>query len=155
MRQPDSDKANIRNRKGKSNHSPARKVGYVVVIIIMFIFLYLVRHWENWHLNFLTSDFSRCLFYIELSIYVTIAANVLFIFYDNRWFKHLVQAVTSVAGALSLIMIYVIFPFSLEDETWLKWIRIGLLVLFGLSAISIIVDLVKGLRYLVKEPEAL
>ena len=139
---------------GKSKVSSGRKIGYVVVIIIMFIILYLVRNYERWNFSFLTADFSKCLFYIELSIYANIGANVLFIFYDNRWFKHLLQTITDIAGALSLIMIYVIFPLNLADETWLKWIRIGLLVLFGLTVISAIVNLVKGLRYLVKDPEA-
>jgi hypothetical protein len=153
MKQSDSGKTNNISSRRKSDPSPARKIGYVVVIIIMFIILYLVRHYDRWNLHFFTGDFSRCIIYIELSIYMTIAANVLLIFYDNRWFKHLVQAVANVAGALSLIMFYVIFPLNLEDEAWIKWIRISLLVLFGLSAISIIVDLVKGLSYLVKEPE--
>ena len=145
---------NKTNGSGKSQPSPARKIGYVVVIIIMFILLYLVRNYERWNLPFLTGDFSKCLFYIELSIYITIASNFLFIIYDNRWFKHLLQTIADVAGALSLMMIYVIFPFNINDETWLKWIRIGLLILFGLTVLSSIVNLIKGVRYLVKEPEA-
>jgi len=138
----------------KSGPSPARKIGYVVVIIIMFVILYLVRNYDKWNLHFLTEDFSKCLFYIELSIYVNIGANVLFIFYDNRWFKHLVQTITDVAGALVMIMFYVIYPLNLADATWNKWIRIGLLVLFGLTILSAMINLVKGIRYLVREPEA-
>jgi hypothetical protein len=154
MKQSGSEGINKRSHSGKSMPSPARKIGYVVVIIIMFIILYLVRRWENWNLHFLTEDFSRALFYIELSIYANIGVNILFIFYDNRWFKHLVQTITDITGALSLIMFYVIFPLNLEDQTWVKWIRIGLLILFGLTLISALVNLVKGIRYLVKEPEA-
>ena len=89
--------------KVRSTPSPARKIGYIVVIIIMFVIIYLVRNYDKWHLNFLTADFDKCLFYIELSIFVTIGANVLFIFYDNKWFKHLAQVVTGIASALSLI----------------------------------------------------
>lgn len=154
MKQTGINGTNRRSHSGKSMPSPARKIGYVVVIIIMFIILYLVRNWENWNLHFLTEDFNKALFYIELSIYANIGVNILFIFYDNRWFKHLLQTITDIAGALSIIMFYVIFPLNLEDQTWLKWIRIGLLVLFGLTMISALVNLVKGIRYLVKEPEA-
>lgn len=144
------------DKKGKSNNksSPARKIGYVFVVIILVVILYLVRNWERWDLIFLTNDFSRCLIYIELSIYASIGANILFIFYDNKWFKHLVQALTDVTGALSVIMLYVIFPFTLASDVWLKWIRIGLLVVFILTAISIIVNLIKGIRYLLREPDA-
>jgi len=154
MIQPGPNGTNKRSRSGKSLPSPARKIGYIVVIIIMFIILYLVRKWENWNLHFLTEDFSRVLFYIQLSIYANILVNILFIFYDNRWIKHLLQTITDITGALSLIMFYVIFPLNLDDQTWVKWIRIGLLVLFVLTLISALVNLVKGLRCLVKEPEA-
>jgi len=141
--------------KKKKDAGPFRKIGYVVVILIMIVILYLVRNYEDWHFKFLTKEFSKVLFYIELSIYANIVANILFILYDNRWFKHLIQAVTDVAGALSLIMFYVIYPLNIEHGNWDKWIKIGLLVIFGFTVISIVVNLVKGIRYLVREPEAL
>jgi len=143
-----------KGKTGKSVPSPARKIGYIVVVIIMFVILYLVRNYEKWNLPFLTSDFDRCLFYIELSIYLNIAANILFIFYDNKWFKHLVQSVTDVGGALSIIMIYVIYPFSFGEEPWSKWVRIGLLILFGFTVLSVLINLIKGFRYLIREPES-
>ncbi len=154
MSETNSSSSIRKNRQSGSTPSPARKIGYVVVVIIMFVILYLVRNYERWHLPFLTPDFERFLFYIEISIYATIAANILFIFYDNRWFKHLAQVVTGIAGALSVIMFYVIYPLNLADATWNKWIRIGLLIIFGFSILGIIIDLVKGIKYLVTEPEA-
>lgn len=141
--------------KKNKGAGPARKIGYVVVIIIMFVILYLLRNYGDWHFNFLTDEFPKALFYIEISIYATIFANILFVLYDNRWFKHLVQAVTDVAGALSLIMFYVIYPLNIGHGSWDKWIKIGLLVIFGFTIISIIVNLVKGIRFLVREPEAI
>jgi hypothetical protein len=148
---PDSVKEAKAKRKPQS--SLARKFGYIVSIIIMIIILYLVQNWEKWHLTFLTSDFSKYLFYIELSIYVIIGINALFIIYDHKWFKRLMQAIADAAGALSLIMFYVIFPIVLESEKWIKWIKIGVIVLFVLTLISILVNLIKGIRKLVSEPE--
>jgi hypothetical protein len=52
-------------------------------------------------------------------------------------------------------MIYVIYPLNIENGSWDQWIRIGLLVLFGLTLVSSIVNLIKGIRYLVKEPEVI
>jgi hypothetical protein len=51
-------------------------------------------------------------------------------------------------------MIYVIFPFDIEDGTWIKWIKIGILILFGLTVISILVEIIKGIRDLLRDPEA-
>jgi hypothetical protein len=146
--------ANKKKSHGKAKSSGGKKVGYIVSIIVLIIVIYVLRHLREWGVTFLTEDFSKCLFYIEISIYASIGAQVLFLLYDNRWFKHLIQALTNIAGAVALIMIYVIFPFDFGDATWTRWIRIGILVLFGLTLIGVIVDLVKGIRYLVKDPEA-
>jgi len=150
------DQDNSRPKKGmtKPQNPGFRKAGYIATIIVMFIMIYVLRHLREWGLTFLTEDFERCLFYIELSIYVTIGANILFIFYDNRWFRHLAQVLVNAANALSTIMIYVIFPFAIENSNWIKWLKIGLLVVFVITVISIVVELVKGIRYLVADSEA-
>jgi hypothetical protein len=143
------------NKGNKKTVGPGlRKTGYIVTIIIMFIMIYVLRHLREWGLTFLTDEFEKCLFYIELAIYVTIGANILFIIYDNRWFRHLVQVLVNAANALSTIMIYVIFPFALDNANWTKWLKIGILIVFVITAISIVVELVKGIRYLVKDADA-
>ena len=138
---------------GSSQNSVTRRVGYIVSILIMIVIIYVLRHLRQWGVTFLNEDFENALFYIELSIYVSIAANVLFIFYDNRWFKHLLQGISKIFGALALIMVYVIFPFIIESETWVKWIRIALLVVFILSVIGTLAEFIKGFRDLAKNPE--
>jgi hypothetical protein len=145
---------NNKKNPGKSHPSGARRAGYIVAIVVMIVLLYILRNVRSWGFTFLTEDFGKCLFFIELSIYVSIVAQVLFIFYDNRWFKHLAQGITNIAGAVALIMIYVIFPFDIEDGTWIRWIKIGLLVLFGITVITIFVELIKGIRDLGKDPQA-
>lgn len=145
---------NNRKSQGKPHPSGYRKFGYFAAIIVMIVLIYVLRHLRQWGFNFLTDDFSKCLYYIELSIYISIAAQVLFIFYDNRWFKHIIQGLTNIAGAVALIMFYVIFPLNIQSDVWTKWIKIGILIIFGLSVISIIVEIVKGIRDLLKEPEA-
>jgi hypothetical protein len=155
MKNSEVNSADPKKNKKKPYASGARKIGYLFAIVFMILALYILRHLREWGFTFLTEDFGKCLFYIELSIYVSIAAQVLFILYDNRWFKHLIQGISNIAGALSLIMIYVIFPFNIEDGTWFKWIRIGILIIFGFTVISIIVEFIKGFRYLAKDPEAI
>jgi len=154
MKKQEPKSVNKKKSPGKSKISGGRKIGYIVAIVVMIVLIYILRHLREWGLTFLTEDFSKCLFYIELSIYISIIAQALFILYDNRWFKHLIQAITNIASGVALIMVYVIFPFAIEDGTWIKWIKIGILVLFGLTVISIIVELFKGFRDLGKDPEA-
>ena len=154
MNETDREITNNQRTQGKSHRSGARKIGYIAAIVVMIVLIYVLRHLREWGFDFLTDDFSKCLYYIELSIYVSIAAQVLFIFYDNRWFKHVIQGLSNIAGALALIMIYVIFPFDIEEGSWNKWIKLGILILFGLTVISIIVEIIKGVRALLKDPEA-
>ena len=139
------------NKTGSSTPSIGRRIGYIFAIIFMLVFLYLLRHAREWT-DILNDNYEKCLFYIELSIYANILVNVIFIFYDNRWFRHLANAFTSVLGALSMIMIYVFFPLDL-DETWVKWIKIGVLIIFAFTVLGTIIELVKGIRDLMRDPQ--
>jgi hypothetical protein len=154
MNETDPKRTYLKKSPGKSFSSGARKVGYFVAIVVMIVLIYVLRHLRQWGFDFLTDDFGKCLRYIEFSIYVSIGAQVLFIIYDNRWFKHIINGISNIAGAVALIMIYVIFPFDIEDGTWIKWIKIGILILFGLTVISILVEIIKGIRDLLRDPEA-
>jgi hypothetical protein len=140
-------------KKSPGKKPAARKIGYIFAIAFLLVFLYLVRHLDNWKIPWLTEEFDKCLFYIELSIYASILVQALLILYDNAWFKHLMQALGNVFGALSIIMLYVIYPFDFGNASWEKWVKIGLLVLFIVTVISIIVELVKGIKYLINEPD--
>jgi VIT1/CCC1 family predicted Fe2+/Mn2+ transporter len=111
-----------------------------------------LRHLKEWGVNFLNEDYENALFYVELSIYVSIAIHFIFILYDNRWFKNLLQGVSNIFGALAIIMVYVIFPFIIENESWVKVIRIALLVLFVLSIIGALAEIIKGFRNLARDP---
>jgi len=146
-------KPSARKRSSGKSPSPARRIGYIFAILFMILFIWVLRHLREWGVTFLTEDFDRALVYIELSIYASIIAQAIFVFYDNRWFKHLAQGITSVFAALSIIMIYVIFPFNIADDTWIKWIKIGVLILFIITVITIPVELFKGVRDLTKDPE--
>jgi hypothetical protein len=139
--------------QGKTHPSGSRRIGYIASILFMILFIYILRHLRQWGVNFLTSDFEKCLYYIELSIYISIAAQLIFIFYDNSWFRHILKGLSNIASAVATIMVYVIYPFDFHDATWNKWIRIGILILFILSLISILVELIKGIRDLIREPE--
>ncbi len=138
---------------GIKKSGAARRIGYIFSIIFMIVFIYILRHLRSWGFTFLTDDFSSLLFYIELSIYISIGINILFLLYDHKWFRHLLQGVANVFSALSVIMAYVIFPFTIEDETWVKWVKIIILVIFGFTVIGTLAEFIKGFRDLAKNPE--
>jgi hypothetical protein len=143
----------MRNKSGQATQSkPVRIIGYGISIIVQIVILYVLRHLKEWGVNFLNEDYESALFYIELSIYVSIGVQIIWIFYDNKWFKHLLQGVSNAVGAVAIIMVYVIFPFIIGNENWVKAIKIALIVLFVLSVIGVLAEIIKGLRNLAKDP---
>jgi hypothetical protein len=125
---------------------PARRLGYMITIVVQFIGLYIMLHLYDWNVSFLTEEYNDLLWYIRASFYAAIIAYAVFLLYDPKWFRHLLKAVTNVAFALSAIMFYVIFPFSFPTEQLNRIVKIILLVVMILSFISILTELVAAVR---------
>lgn len=127
-----------------------KQVGYIVSIIILVILLYIFEHLYEWGVPFLTEEYNDLLWYIRLSFYASIAMNVVFLMYDPKWLKHLLQAAANVFGALSVIMFYVIFPFDFHADQVSKIVRIILLVIMIIMLLSIVIELIKAIRALTR-----
>lgn len=127
-----------------------KQVGYIVSIVILVILLYVFEHLYEWGVPFLTGEYNDLLWYIRLSFYASIAMNVVFLMYDPKWLKHLLQAVANVFGALSVIMFYVVFPFDFSTDQVNKIVKIILLVIMIIMLLSIVIELIKALRALAK-----
>jgi hypothetical protein len=131
-----------------SHLGAGRRIGYIVAIIFSLVLLYVFNHLYEWGIPFLTEDYYKCLFYIHLSIYATIAIHAVFLFYDSHWFRHLLKAAANVFSALSVVMIYVIFPFSFASASTTRLVKVIVLIIMILSLISILVELVKAVKQL-------
>lgn len=127
----------------------ARRIGYVVAIAFMFVFLYILINLYDWGVPYITEEYNDLIWYIELSIYASIIAHAIFLVYDPKWFRYLLKAITGVFSSLATIMFYVVFPFDFPGN-FNKIGKIILLVLVVLSVIGIIVELVKAIRFMVR-----
>lgn len=131
----------------KPGTSPTgRKIGYLIAIIFLLVFLYIFNHLYEWGLSFLTEDYHHVLWYIQLSIYASIFIHVIFFVYDEKWFRHLLKAGANVFSSLSIIMIYVIYPFDFGSASVDKIIKIVLLVVMIISLISIVTELFQAVK---------
>ncbi len=124
----------------------ARRTGYIVTIIIQFVFLYILLHLYDWNVPFLTEDYEDLLWYIRGSFYASIIAYAIFLLYDPKWFRHLLKAITNIFFALATIMFYVVFPFNFPTEQLNKIVKIILLVVMILSLISILTELFSAIK---------
>ena len=143
MENKQSDKSKIGETWG------VRRIGYIVVIAIMFVLLYIFKNLYNWGVPFITEEYNKLIFYIELSVYATIIIHAIFLVFDPKWFRHLLKAFANMFSTLSTIMFYVIYPFDFPGN-WDRTGKIILLVLVILSIIGIISELAKAIKYLLK-----
>src|SRR5262245_53655199 len=70
----------------------ARRVGYVVAIIVNAVLIAVARAIPSWGLPFVTPAFGEALPAIERSLVAAILAYAVLCAYDAHWFRHLARA---------------------------------------------------------------
>ncbi len=83
--------------------SGGKKFGYVLSMLINAALLYVFNHLSNWNIPYLLPTFQGCLWAIRLSLSATIFVNFIYIFFDETWFHHLMQAILNCFSWLSII----------------------------------------------------
>ena len=69
-----------------------RRSGYVVAIAVNVFMLYVANNLLAWDvLPFLTPDFGKVLWLIDISLIATILINALYLAYDHAWFRSFSQ----------------------------------------------------------------
>jgi hypothetical protein len=125
---------------------PARKVGYLVAVMVNVIMWILVNVRPGWRaLPFLTEGFTDVLWLVNLSLITSAAVNVVYLGYDPAWFKSVCQIGVSAIGMTAAIRMLQVFPFDFSPSTipWTALTRLLLiLAIFG-SAVAVLVELVK------------
>ena len=92
-------------RPVSDQHPGARRIGYLVAIVVNLILLYLVNVTPGWRvLPFLTGDFVDVLWLANLSMVASSAANAAYLGYDPPRFKSVCQIGISAIGlALGIV----------------------------------------------------
>jgi hypothetical protein len=86
-----------------------RRVGYIIAIIFLVLFMVFINNLRNWNLPFVNSyvtpAFSSWLWAGNLSLSVAIFCNVLFLAYDPRWFRRLMEVIQNGFSLFSTFII--------------------------------------------------
>lgn len=130
----------------------ARRTGYVISITVNAGLLFVVHNILAWDiLSFLTDEWEEVVPIISLSIVAGIVVNVVYLFYDEPWFKSLTQIVVLVIGLAAAIQVFRVFPFdfSAYDFNWTLVTKAVLIVGVVGSAVGIIVEATRTIRALV------
>lgn len=130
----------------------ARRFGYVVAIAVNFGLIAVVNNILDWDIApFLTSDFSRLVGFISLSLALTIAANVVYLAYDPAWFKSLTQIGLLLVSLAVTIRVYQVFPFDFSsyDFDWSTMTRWILIIAMAGTGIGMLTEVAKVLRVII------
>jgi hypothetical protein len=124
-----------------------RMTDYIFAVIFNIAFLVVVNKVPDWNIVFITDSFPDVLWALNTSIAVSLAGNLILIFFHPRFLHHLLTAVFSVFGILATSVLLSVFPFEFAELVgeWLNiLVRIALIVGIVGSAIGVVVNIVKA-----------
>ncbi len=130
--------------------SGARRFGYLITILVNFALIYAAQNLLNWNVPFLTNRFTECLWAINLSLGATIFVNFIFLVFDRRWFRSLMQSFTNVFSFISGYVFWRVFPLQLPENI-VRWVNLALIILLVLILLSILTELLNAIKFYRRE----
>jgi hypothetical protein len=128
-----------RGRRRASRGS--RRAGYVVSILLNLAVLYAINTWPGWDaVPFLTGETADVIGWVNLSIWVGVAANVLYLLADPVALRALGDVVTTAVGVVVVVRVWQVFPFDVSSG-WELVLRVLLVLGMVGSGIGILVAL--------------
>jgi len=123
----------------------ARRVGYLVVIVVNAALLFVLNGQPGWQaLPFLTSATSQVLGLVNLSLAVGLGVNLVYLAYDPPWLKSVGDLLIAGIGLAVAIRLWQVFPFAFHGSwAWCATaVRVLLIVGIAGCGISIVVQAV-------------
>lgn len=126
-----------------------RRVAYTTSIIVNGILMYLVNVAPGWSIvPFLTPDFATVLPWINASMMMGIASNVVYLAIDTPPVKGIGDLITQAVGLVGLVQLWRVFPFAFGTDitVWPTVARVLLAVAITGTVIGLIVTAVNAPR---------
>lgn len=126
----------------------SRRAGYIASAVVNGLLLLAINAWPGWQvLPFLTEEFDQVLGLVNLTLWVGLLANLVYVAGDSRLVKAFGELAILVVGGLSMMRIWQVFPFDFGDAfNWALTVRVLLLLGIIGTAIGIVVQLVNLAR---------
>jgi len=125
------------------------RVGYVIAVVVNAVLLFLINVSPGWQtFSWITDSFTQVLVLLNVSIVANLVANLVYVFYDARRFKAVVQAILLTISLAVTIRILDVFPFdfSAYSFNWAALVRVLLIIGIVGSGIGIISSIAQALR---------
>jgi hypothetical protein len=123
----------------------AGRAGHLVAAGVNLVILYLVNIAPGWDaLPFLTADTTLVLGLVNLSLWVTVAAEFSYVLVRSRTWRAAGDAVTTTVGLAAIVRMWQVFPFDVSNG----W-EITLRLLLGIAVVGSLIGLAAALSRLV------
>jgi hypothetical protein len=129
----------------KKTTKASKQFSYIITIATNLALIYFVRNLPSWDIPFLTDDFSKCQWTIQLSLAVSIFINFIFIFLDRKWLTNLLQAFGNVFSFISGYIFWRVFPLNLAGNTE-RIVGLILIIALGGIVLSTVIELTSAVR---------
>lgn len=127
----------------------SRRFGYVVAVAVNGALLYALMAWPGWQaVPFLTAETAALVPLVVFSLLVSVAANLVYVAYDPRWFRAAGDVLTTTVGLYVLVQVWLVYPFRFGDGglDWDLVVQVVLMVGIVGSLIAVLVALVSLVR---------
>lgn len=126
-----------------------RRAGYVVAIIVNLLVYGFINTWPGWDsFDFVTADAADVVPLVNLSIGVSILANIVYLVVDAPRVKAIGEMVVSAIAMVVSVIVLRVFPFDFSAYAfpWELVTRVVLVIAVIGSGISVLVNLYRAIR---------
>jgi hypothetical protein len=132
----------VSNTTSEEQQKPHRKAGYIGTIVFTVAFIYVINNLLFWKISWLSPSFANIQWIFNISLGITLIANIVFLIADPLWLKSVGQLAMNIASFAVIFNLYKVFPF-ITSETTHKTINVILIILMALTALASLVELIK------------
>jgi len=123
--------------------SPTRRLGYLVIVVLNLVALYVFTNLHNWRVPFITAEWPKVLWAVRLSVGANIVGHIILMFYSAPAFKAVLQTILDGFGLLSVYVVLTVFPFEMGRALWEQLWRALLIVSLLATGIGMVVRLAR------------
>ncbi|MFA5051565.1 MAG: hypothetical protein WC544_00700 [Patescibacteria group bacterium] len=125
-----------------------RRVDYLISIIINVILLYVANNLLNWRAQLITQDWATVLPTVNMMLGVTLAINVLFLFYDPRLFFLIGRNASDLVSLYVTYRVWHVFPFDFHGFFGLGWLNPVVKTVLPIACIGLLLAvIIRSVRY--------
>lgn len=130
------DNLSAKRREKEKNSKKSEYIGAIVVNIIL---LYIFNNLLNWQVYFITNALNEVLWIINIAITATIIGNIIFLFFNPEWFRHILKIILNIFAFTAVYSIYSVFPFNFSSFLidWSATIAL-IFIMLGITVATII-----------------